>query len=77
MLLIRRHSGQSIRIGEDVEIHISELSPSRVTIGITAPREVPVVRSELVLTRSQNLAAADSLRQGGLNRLAGGLRLAR
>ncbi len=77
MLLIRRHSGQSIRIGNDVEIHIAELSPSRVTIGISAPREVAVMRSELILTRSQNLAAADSLTHGGLNRLAGGLGLAR
>jgi len=77
MLLIRRHSGQSIRIGEDVEIHIAELSPSRVTIGISAPREVAVIRSELALTRSQNLAAADSLARGGLDRLSGGLRLAR
>ena len=77
MLLIRRHSGQSIRIGDDVEIHIAELSPSRVTIGISAPREVAVMRSELALTRSQNLAAADSFARGGLKRLAGGLRLAR
>ena len=77
MLLIRRHSGQSIRIGDDVEIHISELSPSRVTIGISAPREVAVMRSELALTRSQNLAAADSFTRGELKRLAGGLRLAR
>ena len=77
MLLIRRHSGQSIRIGDDVEIHIAELSPSRVTIGISAPREVAVMRSELVLTRGQNLAAAHSLTNGGLDRLTGGMRLAR
>ena len=35
--------GQSIRIGDDMEIHIAEVSPSRVTIGISAPREVPVI----------------------------------
>jgi carbon storage regulator len=75
MLLIRRHAGQSIRIGDDVEIHISELTPSRVTIGISAPREVAVTRSELALTRHQNLAAADSLTAETLAKLAGGLRL--
>ena len=75
MLLIRRHAGQSIRIGDDVEIHIAELSPTRVTIGITAPRDVAVTRSELAVTRNQNLAAADSMTRNGLARLAGGLRL--
>jgi carbon storage regulator len=77
MLLIRRHAGQAIRIGGDVEIHIAELSPTRVTIGISAPREVSVTRSELALTERQNAAAADSLSAEGLARLAGGLRLAR
>jgi len=74
MLLIRRHAGQSIRIGADVEITIAELTPTRVTIGINAPREVPVVRAELTLTERQNVAAADSLTPTALAKL-GGLRL--
>jgi carbon storage regulator len=77
MLLIRRRAGQSLRIGGDVEIHIAELSPSRVTIGISAPREVAVTRSELALTERQNVAAAESLGPEALAKLAGGLRLAR
>jgi carbon storage regulator len=75
MLLIRRHAGQSIRIGDEIEICIAELSPTRVTLGICAPRQVPVIRSELALTERQNIAAADSLTAEALVKLAGGLRL--
>jgi len=77
MLLIRRHAGQSIRIGDEIEILISEVSATRVTIAITAPREVSVSRSEVALTREQNLAASGSLTSNALARIAEELRLAR
>ncbi len=77
MLVIRRRAGQSIRLGENIEIHIAEISPTRVTIGIDAPRDVSVARSEHCLTREQNLAAADSVTAGALAQLCGGIRLGR
>jgi len=77
MFIVRRRAGQSIRIGDNIEIHIAELSPSKVTIGINAPREVSVMRSEVALTRDLNLAAADSLSPDSLAKLAGALRLVR
>ena len=58
MLVIRRHAGQSIRIGDAVEIEIIECAPHRVKVGIRAPKEIPVVRGEVALTREQNLAAS-------------------
>lgn len=75
MFLVRRRAGQSIRIGDQIEIHITDLSPSKVTIGIDAPREVSVMRSEVALTRDQNLAAADSLTVDSLAKLADAIRL--
>jgi carbon storage regulator len=74
MLVIRRRAGQSIRIGDEVEIHIAEISPSKVTIGIRAPREVSVTRSEVTLTKEQNLRAADSVTADALAKLARGAR---
>jgi len=76
MLVIRRRAGQSIRIGGEIEIHIAEISPSKVTLGICAPREVSVTRSELMLTKEQNLLAADSVTVDSLSKLRG-LRLVR
>ena len=75
MLIVRRRAGQSILIGDDIEIQIAEVGPSRVTIGIIAPKDVPVVRAELKLTREQNLAAAESSSIDSLAKLAGALRL--
>jgi carbon storage regulator len=74
MLVIRRRPGQSIRIGEDIEIHVTETGPSKVTLGIIAPKEVIVTRTELLLTRQQNIAAAEASSVETLTRLAIALR---
>jgi carbon storage regulator len=58
MLIIRRRAGESISIGDDIEIEIVELGSARVKIGIRAPREVPVRRKEVSTVRDRNLAAA-------------------
>lgn len=47
MLVLSRKAGESIRIGDDITIHIVKTG-DRVRIGIDAPRSVNVVRTELV-----------------------------
>jgi carbon storage regulator len=74
MLLVRRRTGESIRIGSDIEIQITEVSPTRVTLGILAPKDVTVTRTELLLTRDQNIAAAEVSSMESLAKLAGVLR---
>ena len=69
MLVIRRRAGESFFIGEDVEIEILEMSPSQVKLGIRAPREISVLRKEVLLTREQNRAAARSSSPGVLQLL--------
>lgn len=58
MLVMRRRPGESIRIGPDVEIEIIECGPKSVKLGIRAPKEVPVWRTETAEAREQNIAAA-------------------
>ncbi len=58
MLIIRRRRGESIVIGEDIEIEILETSSTQVKLGISAPKEVTVLRSEIRVTRDVNLAAS-------------------
>ena len=58
MLIIRRRRGESIVIGEDIEIEILETSASQVKLGISAPREITVLRSEIRVTRDVNLASS-------------------
>ena len=50
MLVITRQTDDSIMIGDDVEITILQVKGTSVRIGINAPRELSVHRSE-VFTR--------------------------
>ncbi|HVN04284.1 MAG TPA: carbon storage regulator [Bryobacteraceae bacterium] len=73
---MRRRAGESILIGDDIEIQIMHIGESRIKIGISAPRAVPVSLKEVRLVESENRAAAqlrsaDALR-GLVERLADG-----
>ena len=48
-----RRPGQSILLGQDIEILVLENSGSQVRIGINAPRSIRVLRREL-LTEVEN-----------------------
>lgn len=47
MLVLTRKTGETIWIGEDVEIIISEVKGEQVKIAINAPRSIEVIRGEL------------------------------
>ena len=47
MLVFRRQQGESFQIGDAVEVRILEIRGSQVKIGVVAPREVGVYRSEI------------------------------
>ena len=61
MLVIRRRAGESILIGDDIEVQVTEIGPNRVKLCISAPKEVPVLRKEVALTRDANLAATNAV----------------
>jgi carbon storage regulator len=48
MLVLTRRTGQSIRIGPNVDVRVVRIEGDRVVLGIAAPRHVAVVRSELI-----------------------------
>lgn len=47
MLIITRKKGESIMIGDDIEITISKIDDGSVKIGIEAPKNVNILRKEL------------------------------
>ncbi|UYZ34269.1 carbon storage regulator CsrA [Clostridium beijerinckii] len=47
MLIITRKKGQSVMIGDDIEITVSKLDDGSVKLGIQAPRDVTILRKEL------------------------------
>ena len=74
MLVIRRRPGESLLIGEGIEIQILDATSSHVKLGIRAPREVVVLRKEMHLTGQQNRLAAREVTAPALRRLLGTLR---
>jgi carbon storage regulator len=48
MLVLTRRPGQSIIVGDGIELVVVRVEGDRVVLGIEAPREVRVVRSELL-----------------------------
>jgi carbon storage regulator len=47
MLILTRRTGESLRIGDDVEVTVMAVNGSQVRIGIKAPRSVAVDREEI------------------------------
>ena len=48
MLVLTRRQGQSIQVGPAIEVHVVRVEGDRVVLGISAPRHVAVVRTELM-----------------------------
>lgn len=47
MLILSRNIGQSIKIGDDVDITILSVRGNQIRIGINAPKNVSVHREEI------------------------------
>lgn len=47
MLTLTRKVGETIRIGDEIEIVVKEIRKNQVRIGIMAPRHVKVYREEI------------------------------
>jgi carbon storage regulator len=49
MLVLTRKSNQSIMIGDDIEVSVLSVMGDKVRIGIQAPQDIPVFRTEIYL----------------------------
>lgn len=47
MLVITRKKGESILIGDNIEVTISKVEDGSVKLAINAPREITILRKEL------------------------------
>jgi carbon storage regulator len=69
MLVIRRRCGESLMIGDDVEIEVLDCGPSHVKLGVHAPRQITILRKEIHLTSLQNRLATGDLTPAQMTRL--------
>lgn len=61
MLALSRKQGESIIVGNDIEITILEVKGEQVKIGISAPKSVPIYRKEIYISiQESNKEAVES-----------------
>jgi len=60
MLVLTRKKDESIIIGDDIEIIVSEISEDKVKIAIKAPKNVRIFRKELMkAVEDENMKSAE------------------
>ena len=70
MLVLTRKPGQSIMIGDEVEVQVLSVAGEKVRLGITAPREVAIFRNEVYERIESENGRADDVTNEALERLA-------
>ncbi|MDO9536608.1 MAG: carbon storage regulator CsrA [Bacillota bacterium] len=59
MLVLTRKKGQSIIVGDGIEISVVDVNGDSVRIGVSAPREISIYRREIYeAIREENISAA-------------------
>jgi carbon storage regulator len=70
MLVLTRKPGQSIMIGDGVEVQVLSVAGEKVRLGITAPRDVSIFRNEVydrIESEGEGSAGADDEDDPGTN----------
>jgi carbon storage regulator len=70
MLTLTRSVGESIRIGEDIEVYVVEVRGGTVRLGFKAPREVTIHREEVYKQIAEARALAAEVAADAVGALA-------
>ena len=58
-MLFRSKEGESLLIGDEIEVTVLAVEAGRARLAIQAPRDVTILRSELKVAAQTNREAAD------------------
>lgn len=61
MLVVTRKPDESLIISDNIEITVLEISKDRVKIGISAPKDVKIIRSELRDAQNANRESSEAI----------------
>lgn len=59
MLILRRKEGESFLIGDEIKVTVLTMGDGSVRLAIDAPKNVPILRSELLRAVDANRDAAE------------------
>ena len=64
MLILQRRKGQSLTINDNITLTVVDTGTDWVKLAIDAPKEIPILRSELKEAAAENqMASATATRQ--------------
>ena len=62
MLILTRKEGQSITIGNNIQVSVLEINPKSIRVGIQAPKHISIYRDEIYSKiQEQNRLAAENV----------------
>lgn len=71
MLVVTRKLDEGLTISDNIEITVLEITKDRVKIGISAPKDVKIIRNELRETKAANEEASKAISKEALQSLLG------
>ena len=71
MLVLARKLNEAIKIGDDIEVKVLSIENGVVKLGIDAPRDVEILRNELLeKVKDANIAASKNIQDDDLDILS-------
>lgn len=69
MLILQRRKGQALSINNNITLTIVDTGADWVKLAIDAPKEIPVLRTELVEAAAENQEASRTVSKEMLNKI--------
>ncbi len=69
MLILQRRKGQSLTINSNITLTIVDTGTDWVKLAIDAPKEIPILRTELVEAAAENQAASQTVSKEVLEKI--------
>lgn len=60
MLVLSRKLYESVQIGDSIKVTVVDIGPGKIRLGIEAPRDIPVFRTELLPREQANAKDANT-----------------
>ena len=69
MLVVTRKTEESVIIADNIEVTVLEVSRDRVKLGISAPKDIKIIRNELRHAQETNLDSSQAVSMDALDAL--------
>lgn len=69
MLVVTRKTEESVIIADNIEIVVLEVNKDRVKLGITAPKDVKIIRNELRDAQDANVDSSKAVSKAAIDAL--------